>query len=32
VLRRRPHSLVLDATLAHARGTWLMHLLQAKQA
>jgi hypothetical protein len=32
VLRRRPHSLVLDATPAHARGTWLMHLLQAKQA
>ena len=32
VLRRRQHSLVLDATSAHARGTWLMHVLQAKQA
>ena len=31
VLRRRQDSLVLDATLAHARGTWLMHVLQAKR-
>ena len=32
VLRRRQDSLVLDATPAQARGTWLMHVLQAKQA
>jgi hypothetical protein len=32
VLRRRQHSLVLDATPAQARGTWLMHVLQAEQA
>jgi hypothetical protein len=29
---RRQDSLVLDATLAHARGTWLMHMLPATQA
>jgi hypothetical protein len=32
VLRRRQDSLVLDATPARARGTWLMHVLQAEQA
>jgi hypothetical protein len=32
VLRRRQDSLVLDATPAQARGTWLMHVLQVKQA
>ena len=28
VVRQQQHSLVLDATLAQARGTWLMHVLQ----
>jgi hypothetical protein len=32
VLRRRQDSLVLDATPAQAWGTWLVHVLQAKQA
>ena len=30
VLRRHQDSLVLDATPAQARATWLMHVLQAK--
>jgi hypothetical protein len=32
VLGRYQDSLVLNATAAQARGTWLMHVLQAKQA
>jgi hypothetical protein len=32
VWRRRQDSLVLRATPARARATWLMHVLQAKQA
>jgi hypothetical protein len=32
VLRKCQHSLVLDATPAQAWGTWLIHVLQAKQA
>ena len=32
VQRRRQDSLVLGATRAQARATWLMHVLQAKQA
>jgi hypothetical protein len=32
VVRRGQHSLVLNATLTHARGTWLMHVLPATQA
>jgi hypothetical protein len=32
VLRRRRGSLVLDATPPQARGRWLVHVLQAKQA
>ena len=32
VVRRGRHSLVLDATLGQARGAWLMHVLQMKQA
>jgi hypothetical protein len=32
VLRKRQDGLVLDATPAQARGTWLMHMLQTKQA
>jgi hypothetical protein len=31
VLRRRQDSLVLNATQAQARATWLMHVRQAKQ-
>jgi hypothetical protein len=31
-LRKRQDSLVLDATPAQARGTWLVHVLQAEQA
>jgi hypothetical protein len=31
VRRRHQDSLVLDATPAQARATWLMHVLQAKQ-
>jgi hypothetical protein len=32
VLRKRQDSLVLDATPAQARGTWLVHVLRGKQA
>jgi hypothetical protein len=32
VRRRRQDSLVLDATPTQARATWLMHVLQARQA
>ena len=32
VVRRRQDSLLLGAPLRRARGTWLMHVLQAKQA
>jgi hypothetical protein len=32
VVRRQQHSLVLNATPTQVRGTWLMHVLQAKQA
>jgi hypothetical protein len=32
VVRRGQRTLMLDATLAHARGTWLMHVLPATQA
>jgi hypothetical protein len=32
VVRRRRDSLVLGAPQSRARGTWLMHVLQAKQA
>jgi hypothetical protein len=32
VLRKRQDSVTLDATLAQARGAWLMHVLEPKQA
>ena len=32
VRRRHQESLVLNATAAQARATWLMHVLQARQA
>jgi hypothetical protein len=32
VVRRRENSLLLGAPRSRARGTWLMHVLQAKQA
>ena len=32
VLRKRQDNLVLDATPAQARGTWLVHVLRARQA
>jgi hypothetical protein len=32
VVRRRQDSLLLSAPLSRARGTWLMHVLRARQA
>ena len=32
VMRWQQHNLMLNATPAQVRGTWLMHVLQAKQA
>jgi hypothetical protein len=32
VVRKRQDSLVVDATLVHARGKWLMHVLPGTQA